>query len=322
MEERLAASAHIPFRGLTSRKLRRLLSPDTLVTAAALAKGCAEALGALSHFKADLVIATGGYVSAAVVLAQALRRGKILIHEQNVVPGRTNLWLGRFADRVCVSFDSTAQYFAPKKTIVTGLPIRSTLRRAMAKEDARRALGIRPDRFTILVLGGSQGARRLNEIVAGAIGDLRDLPVQVLHQVGERNFDEADGLRRSLCWADYHVRAYLEDMLPAYSAADILVSRSGASTVAEVTAIGIPAIFVPYPHHRDQQQVHNANFVVRNGGALMIQESDLSAKVLADVIRDMFGHPDRLDAMSRASKSLGRPDAAEKIAALALSMKE
>jgi len=302
---------------LTSRPLKRVFSPGTVLTAAALARGLAEALGALNRFKPDVVIGTGGYVSASVLLAQALRRGRIIIHEQNAVPGRTNLWLSRFACKICVTFEDSTRYFPPGKTFVTGLPIRLELLSLPVKEDARTALGLEPGRFTILVLGGSQGAKRLNNVIADAIPLLSELPVQVLHQAGERNYEEAEARRESAGWDGYRVYAYFDDMRPAYGSADLVVSRCGASTVAEITAVGLPAIFMPYPYAYADHQRYNGEFVARKGGGIVISDAEISPELLTGVVERFLKSPADLAKMAEASRRLGKPHAARDIAAIA-----
>jgi UDP-N-acetylglucosamine--N-acetylmuramyl-(pentapeptide) pyrophosphoryl-undecaprenol N-acetylglucosamine transferase len=316
-EARLAAEADIPYFGLTSRKLRKAVSVGAVLAVGSLGKGLMEALEALNRFKPDLVIGTGGYAAAAVVLAQGLRRGRSLIHEQNAVPGRTNLWLSRFATRICVTFPDSAAYFPARKTVVTGLPIRAGLLDLPDKAEARSSLGLSPELFTVLVLGGSQGAVRLNQAVGDAIPELRQMPVQVLHQSGERNFEEADRLRESAGWDRYRVRAFFDDMRYAYASADLVVCRSGASTLAEIAAAGLPSILVPYPHAHADHQLHNAEYVVRGGGALLVRDSDLDANGLVDHIGRLISSPDELRKMSDASRRLGRPHAARDIVAVA-----
>lgn len=320
LEARLAASAGIPFVGLTGRKLRKVLSPGSILTAAALAAGFVQALRELRRFKPDLVIGTGGYASAAVVLAQALRRGKTLIHEQNMVPGRTNLWLSRFATRICVTFEDSIKYFPSGKTFVTGLPVRSELLSLPAKEKARAALGLEPGTFTILVLGGSQGAQRLNEVVAESVPDLSRLPVQLLHQTGQRNHDEAARRRESVGWDRYHLRAYFDDMRPVYAAADLVVSRCGASTVAEITAVGLPAILVPYPYAYADHQRLNGEFLADKDAAIVVTDADLSAERLTSAVRRLVESPAELKKMADASRGLGKPGAAGDIAMIAVEM--
>ncbi|MGB9589001.1 MAG: undecaprenyldiphospho-muramoylpentapeptide beta-N-acetylglucosaminyltransferase, partial [Armatimonadota bacterium] len=305
LEERLAHVAGIPFACVSSRKLSRRFSPQAGLVGVTLVRGLVEAMSLLRRFQPDIVIGTGGYVTAAVALAQAARRGYLLIHEQNVIPGRTNLWLSKFATRVCLTFDDSMRYFPAHKCVVTGLPIRSDLVRLPRKEVSRNSLGLSVDLFTILVLGGSQGAQALNNVVAGSVTELSKLPVQIYHQVGERNFEEINARREHAHWSHYHVRAYIDDMALAYSAADLVVGRSGASTVAEITCAGLPAIFVPYPYAYADHQRYNAEFVARRGGALVVLETEFTSEKLITLVQELLASPERLVGMGEASRSLG-----------------
>ncbi len=319
-EARLAADAGIPFHGLTSRRLRKAISLEGIKTGFSLIRGLCEAFAELHKFQPDLVIGTGGYAAAAVVAAQSLRLGKTLIHEQNVVPGRTNLWLSRFASRVCVSFEDTLRYFPPEKTVLTGLPIRSNLMDLPDKTSARMDLGLDPELFTVLVLGGSQGAKRLNEIVARAIPGLCKFPVQVMHQVGRRNLPEAENARKSMNCERYHMRAYYDDMRPVYASADLVVSRSGASTIAELTMAGLPAIFIPYPHAYADHQKYNGQYVERNGGGVVVDESEFDADLFISMAEKLLSAPDLVDKMASESRKLGRPNAARDIVRIVAEM--
>jgi len=320
LEARLAAEAGLEFFGVTSRKLTKLVSPGAVLTAASLTGGFAEALAKLKSFKPDVVIGTGGYASAAVVMAQALRRGKTIILEQDVIPGRTNRWLSRFASRICVAFEDAAWRFPGRKVIMTGSPIRAGLLHLPEREVARSVLGLDGGKFTVLVLGGSQGARRLNEVTADAASRLSELPVQVLHQVGQRNYGEAEERRAASGWKHYHVRAYIDDMRNAYAAADLVMCRCGSSTIAEITAIGLPAILVPYPYaHADHQRL-NAEFVACNGGGIVVNDGDLSADFFAGTVERLAASPEEVQRMSEASRELGKPNAAVVIARLAVEM--
>lgn len=283
-----------------------------------LVRGFVEAMSLLRKFQPDIVIGTGGYVTAAVALAQAVRRGCLLIHEQNLIPGRTNLLLSKFATRICLTFDDSMRYFPAHKCVVTGLPIRSDLVRLPRKEVSRNSLGLSVDLFTILVLGGSQGARALNNVIADSVMELSKLPVQVYHQVGERNFDERDAGCEHTGWSHYHVCAYINDMALAYAAADLVVGRCGASTVAEITCAGLPAILVPYPYAYADHQRYNAEFVARRGGALVVLESEFTPEKLVTLVQELLASPEKLARMGEASRSLGKPNAAADIATLAL----
>lgn len=317
-EARLAAEAEIEFVGIRSRGLSRGISIGALVSVLSLAGGLGTASSVLRRFNPEVVIGTGGHAAAAVVLAQVLRRGRALILEPDAIPGRTNLWLSRFVDRICVQIPDAIEYFPSEKTVVTGMPIRAGLADLPDKSEARIGLGLRPDAFTLLVLGGSQGARQLNLTVAGAVPMLRDRDIQILHQSGAKNIEEAEASRREIGWDGYHVRAYIDDMRSAYASANLIVSRSGASTIAEITAVGRAAIYVPYPYAHADHQRYNAEYVAKSGGGDVVAESELSPEKLAGMVKGFLERPDELNLMAKMAKSLGRPNAAADIANLAL----
>ena len=318
----MAEAADIPFFGITSRRPKKGLSPGNILTAIALIKGFVEAIASLRKFKPDLVIGTGGYASVAVVMAQAVLRGKTLIHESNIVPGRANLWLSRFATSICVGFVDTLRFFNAAKTFSTGMPIRQGLLDLPNKREARKSLKINSELFTVTVIGGSQGAATINRVVAEAVPMLKELPIQVLHQTGPGNYEQAKSAQQSAGWDGYHVYAYFDDMAPVYASTDLVLCRSGASTIAEVTAIGLPSILVPYPHANTNEQMLNAKFVAENGGAIVIENSDLTPKVLSGTVAGLLKSPDKLREIAEAAKKMGRPHAAQNIAQLALSMIE
>lgn len=320
IEERLAITAGMRFTAIAGRKLKKAMSVGTVLAMASLARGIVEASSVLRGFRPDVVIGTGGYASAAVVLAHALRGGKSIIHEADAIPGRTNRWLSRFAVKVCVASEDSLKFLPPGKTVVTGLAIRSELLSLPKREKARKALGLDANAFTILVFGGSQGARKLNEVVAESIAGLKELPVQILHQTGQKNYDEALARAESIGWDRYQVRGYLDDMRSAYAAADLVVCRSGFGSISEITAVGLPSILVPYPYSYADHQTKNAEFVARSGGALMISDSDFSAEFLVKMVKRFIEMPHELQGMAAASKGLGKPDAAKDIARIAVEL--
>lgn len=317
IEEKLARASGIPFKGLTTRKMRKTLSIDSLLAMGALAAGFSAARKMLYQFKPDLVIGTGGYASAAVVIAHAISGGKALIHEQNVIPGRTNLCLSRFASRICVTFDNSIRYFPAEKTVLTGLPIRSEFMDMPAKADAMKSLNLDPNKFTLLVYGGSQGAMKLNQVIKDSLPALRAMPLQIVHQTGERNFQSSEEISKSEGWADYHVYPYFDDTRFVFASTDLMLSRCGASTIAEITALGIPAILVPYPFAYANHQFFNGEFVAKNGGGILIEESKLTSELFIKTLERCISDTTYLDGMRKASISLGKPHAAKQIAAIA-----
>ena len=281
-----------------------------------LGLGVLRAYSILRRFGPDVLVGTGGYTSAGVVAAEWLRGGRIVIHEQNSVPGRTNRMLARLARKVCVTFEESATYFPPKKTVVTGLPVRPDIIAGMERRAARETLGLEPERFTLLVIGGSQGARRINEMVLEAVPTLVEAGLQVLHQTGAKNYEEV--VLRQPSAPGYLPRAYIDEMAVAYSAADIVVSRSGASTIAEITVRGLPAVLIPYPFAHAAHQTKNAEAVARAGAALVVEEAGLTGSALAAIVLDLAADRPRLEEMARASRKLGRPEAAAEIARIVL----
>jgi UDP-N-acetylglucosamine--N-acetylmuramyl-(pentapeptide) pyrophosphoryl-undecaprenol N-acetylglucosamine transferase len=265
------------------------------------------------------VIGTGGYTSAAVMLAQCLRRGRSIIHEQNAIPGRTNLFLSRFVTSVCVTFEESVGYFPKDNVRVTGLPIRSNIAEPRDNAETRARLGLRPDAFTVFVCGGSQGARKLNELTLGAAPLLTGLNVQIFHQTGQRNYEEVKA-SLPVDSADYKIAAYVDDPADAYWAADLILCRSGASTLAELCAVGLPAILVPYPYAYADHQAKNAEALAKRGAAVVMEESSATPEGLANQIAALIRDGERLRKMAGAAKSLARPDAAASVVDVAKSL--
>ncbi len=323
-EGAIAEKAGMPFKAVPSSSLTRALSLKNAASLARLIAGVPRARRMLKAFGPDVVIGTGGYTTAAVLIAQRLLGGPVVIHEQNAIPGRTNLFLARIADRVCVTFDRSAGYFAASKVAVTGMPIRKEFAALPNKADARRELGLEEGLFTLLVVGGSQGARAVNQLIMEQIRELCGAGIQVLHQVGERNVQDVIAYLdlhygNALDELPYHLRPYL-DMPAAIAAADLVVARSGASTIAEITAAGLPSIMIPYPYAYANHQKHNARYLVERGAAVLCEEGSSTAIGLAGIILDLKRSPEKLRALSEASAALGRPDAARAVAEAALQL--
>ena len=311
-EGKIAEEAGIPFRSVPSSSLTKSLSFRNAASLMKLFIGVFRAKRILKDFRPDVVIGTGGYTTAAVLLAQRMLHGKIVVHEQNAIPGRTNRWLARIANRVCVSFDSDTSLFPKEKVVVTGMPVRKVFASLPEKAEARRALGLDTHDFTILVVGGSQGARKLNELILEVWPLIDDGNTQILHQVGARNLNEVKAKMGS-GREKHHIAAYL-DMPLAVASADLVIGRSGASTIAEITAAGLPSILIPYPFAYADHQKLNAAFVADHSAAIMYDQATLTSEALAAIVSELRSSPEKLNAMSAASLSLGKFDAADRIA--------
>ena len=265
----------------------------------------------LKRFRPDVVIGVGGYASGPVVMMARLRGIPTAILEQNSIPGMTNKVLGKMVRRVFLSFDHSRSFFKARKVAVVGNPTRLAIldRIKAATKSQRNESGPR-----ILVCGGSQGALAVNELMAEAAGMLaeRGIPLHIVHQTGHAHLDSTRALYEQ-AGVEADCRAFISDMAAAYADADLVVSRAGATTVAELGIAARPAILIPYPHAADNHQEVNAREMVEAGAALMARQSETTAAQLADEIATLITQPDRMRAMAAAMRDQGHPDASAKI---------
>ncbi len=308
LEADLVPAAGLPLERLWLRSLRTVdASPDTVLDPLRLLASMPQAAWRLLRWRPDVIFTTGGYVAIPVLVAAALLRIPALLWEGNQVPGRSVRLVARLATARAVSFGATRDRL-PAPTYLTGTPIRTI--DAGDRVEAAGRLGIPPGLPVLLVFGGSQSVRRLDEAMAEGIADLVERCV-VVHITGPGSFARAEALRDSLPEdrrERYRPFAFLhEDMAAALTAADLLVGRAGSSTLAEATAAGLPMIVVPYPHAAAHQRA-NAAELVAAGAARLVADEDLDGDRLRQAA-DLLAGPDLAD-MAAASRSLGRPGAA------------
>jgi UDP-N-acetylglucosamine--N-acetylmuramyl-(pentapeptide) pyrophosphoryl-undecaprenol N-acetylglucosamine transferase len=254
------------------------------------------------------VVGTGGYVSFPAVMLACLKNIPTMIQEQNSYPGISTRILAHFVDKVCLSYSESLRYFpAGRKFRVIGNPIRENLV-SKKKGAALAEFGLREDRKTIFVFGGSQGSHALNQAFLHSL-DLLKPDWQILWQTGERDFQEIAGKVKEGKIAA-RVYPFIQDMGSAYSASDLVISRAGALTLAEITACGKPSILIPFPFAAADHQRHNAEALKREGAAKMILEKDLTAERLADEIGSLLSDETSLRLMAEASRKMGKPKAA------------
>jgi UDP-N-acetylglucosamine--N-acetylmuramyl-(pentapeptide) pyrophosphoryl-undecaprenol N-acetylglucosamine transferase len=267
-------------------------------------KGIFDSLRIIMDFKPNMVIGVGGYVSGPIVLAAFMLFTPSVICEQNAVPGLTNRILARFVKRVFAAFQMSASYFPNDKTMVVGNPVRPEF--LTVNRSYKNHSGIK-----ILVLGGSQGAYKLNVSVPKAVGMLRRDDLAVVHQTGNRDIED---VKKAYEW--YGIKAdvlpFIEDIADAYTDADLVIGRSGAGTISEVTVLGKPSILIPYPFAANNHQFENAKVLERAGAAVIIEDRLAFPEKIAETISDLLNN-NKLDEMTVQSKNLARPNATKDI---------
>jgi UDP-N-acetylglucosamine--N-acetylmuramyl-(pentapeptide) pyrophosphoryl-undecaprenol N-acetylglucosamine transferase len=308
IENRLVPAAGFPLRLVQVGALNRVSLKTRLKTVFDLPRAVWDSSRILSDFRADIVIGVGGYASGPAMLAAILRRVPTLVFEPNFVPGFANRLVAPLVSGAAVHFADTGRYF--RRCEVTGVPVREAFFQIANRNPTNKR--------TLLVFGGSQGAHAINQVVMDSVADLRQrVPgIHIVHQTGERDYNDAQAAYANL-GASVEVYRFIDDMPGLFAKADLLICRSGASTVAEVTAAGKPAVFIPFPRAADDHQKRNAEALKRAGAAVMLEESNLNRESLVDVVRSLFSEPSRLEKMGDAARKLSHPNAARDIAAMA-----
>jgi len=313
IENRLVPAAGFSLQLVEVGALKNVSVTRRMKTLFDLPRAIMTASKMIRDFAPDVVIGVGGYASGPAMLAANIRGVPTLAFEPNVVPGFANRVVARRVSAAAVHFEETCKYF--RNCHVTGVPVRRAF-----FDIAPRRMGGTP---TLLVFGGSQGAHAINQaLVESLSGLLARIPdLQIIHQTGERDFAEVNDayLREGV---HGEVAKFIDDMPGKFSRADLVVCRSGASTVAEITAAGKPAVFVPFPRAADDHQNVNARALERAGAAIVVEESKLEAAYLVDTITALLVDQARLDRMSKAARSLSHPQAVEDIARLVYQLVE
>ncbi|MFZ0416954.1 MAG: undecaprenyldiphospho-muramoylpentapeptide beta-N-acetylglucosaminyltransferase [Candidatus Sulfotelmatobacter sp.] len=311
IENRLVPAAGYPLQLVRVGALKNVSLMTRAKTAFDLPRAVWSAGRMLSEFAPDVVIGVGGYASGPAMLAAVMKHIPTLAFEPNVVPGFANRVVARFVSGAAVHFEETAKYF--RHAEVTGVPVRQAFFEIPVLINKTRG-GVP----TLLVFGGSQGAHAINEAMIRCLPELRrQAPgIHIIHQTGERDYNDALAAYGAVA-ESAEVFKFIEDMPAAFARADLVVCRSGASTVAEITAAGKPAIFVPFPRAADDHQRVNAEALAREGAAVVVEESKLEGVWLAETIAALLCDARRLAEMSEAARGLAHPDAARDIAAMA-----
>ncbi len=335
LETKLVPAAGFPLKTIPVRSFGK--TPGTVLSAVSrLLKSIKETGIIIKEFSPEIVVGTGGYVSGPVVLAAKKAGVPVVLHEQNAIPGRANRVMSLYARKVCVSFPPRdnggphpdKQYFREDKIVFTGNPRASEMimnlnlnlngeagKRRVRREEAMKKAGLPNPRLkTLLVFGGSQGALRINEVTGEVARRSNALPqTQILYVTGERYYDQVKNELKGSSLPGVVIKPYISDMPEILPAIDLVISRAGATAIAEITAMGIPAILIPSPNVAHNHQYYNALYLSRAGAAVLIEEKELTGDRLLKEIQRLLTTHGLLEEMGEKSRRLGLPEAAENI---------
>ncbi|HKL09902.1 MAG TPA: undecaprenyldiphospho-muramoylpentapeptide beta-N-acetylglucosaminyltransferase [Clostridia bacterium] len=274
-------------------------------------RGLRQCMGILREFKPELVIGTGGYVSGPMVFLASLKGLKTCIHEQNAYPGLTNKLLGLSVAEIMTGFETSENYFMRKKRVhYTGNPVRKEFY-GIKKNEAREKLGLPLEQFRVLSMGGSGGASVLNEIIKESMKILKNKEIYFTHVTGKRYFDKF--MFDLECGNKNEIHSYISEMAIHMAASDIVVSRAGAITVAEILKLGKPSIMIPSPNVTGNHQFHNASALKESGCALLMEEKDLTGQKLAYELLQLYENRDSIASMEKCAECYRKSDATKSI---------
>jgi UDP-N-acetylglucosamine--N-acetylmuramyl-(pentapeptide) pyrophosphoryl-undecaprenol N-acetylglucosamine transferase len=300
MEARLVPAQDFPIEWIEIGGLKRVGLRKTFSTLAALPLSVRQAARTLEHAAPAAVFSTGGYVAGPVLLAAFLKRIPVVVMEPNAVPGFTHRRMARFVTRALVSFPETMHWFPRGRSEITGMPVREEFFAVPPKPPCGS--------LTVLVTGGSQGSRTLNNAASASWGSFR-----LIHQTGATAFEEL-APKFNASGAEGEIRAFIDDMPQAFAQADLVVSRAGMSTVSELAAAGKPSILVPLPTASDQHQLRNAEAFEKAGAARMVLDVEMNGARLVEEVRTLAADPKRLESMGQAARAFAKPAAAQRAA--------
>jgi UDP-N-acetylglucosamine--N-acetylmuramyl-(pentapeptide) pyrophosphoryl-undecaprenol N-acetylglucosamine transferase len=301
------------FKPIWIKGFSRKLNMENLLFPLKLSVSLLQSLAINISFRPKVAIGSGGYVSGPAIFGAALTGAKVILLEQNSYPGVTTKILEKYAQEVHVSFENSVKYFKTKnKVFVTGNPVRQNLS-LTGREEALKAFDLDPSKKTLLVLGGSLGAGTLNEAMAQAVKMFEAENINVIWQTGKYYYEKYKDFDSDCI----KVKAFIDDMNLAYSACDLMVSRSGATTIAELAVLGIPSILVPSPNVAENHQYYNAKSLSDNNAAILVKDNEIK-EIIFQTVASVINDNQRLTEISRNAKLLGRPDAAEVIARKAI----
>ncbi|WP_147802407.1 undecaprenyldiphospho-muramoylpentapeptide beta-N-acetylglucosaminyltransferase [Alkalicoccus halolimnae] len=309
LEASIVPKAGVPFKSVHITGFRRKISFENVKTIARFVKATRTAKKYISDFNPDVVIGTGGYVCGPVVFAAARAGIPTIVHEQNSVPGLTNKFLSKYVDKVAVSFEEAAQYFPKDKVVFTGNPRASEVAEHKSDHSSLAALGLSENKPTVLIVGGSRGAKPINEAVMAAFQDWKEESFQVVYVTGEVHYEEIADKMAGVSSNNIKTVSYIDDMPALLKEVHLVIARAGATTLAEITALGLPSILVPSPHVTNNHQFKNASALVDKGAAILLEENELTAELLTASIRSGLDKNNQIKMKEKAFEA-GVPEAA------------
>lgn len=308
-------NSDIKYKSVLSGKIRRYLTFKSifqnLFDFFKMPLGVLQALWQVWIFMPNAVFGKGGFASVPIVFTAWVYRIPIIIHESDSIPGLANRFLAKLANKIAISYSQAEKYFPDKKTILTGNPVRTELVQG-SKQEAVKIFNLDPDKQTILVLGGSQGARSINDIIIQILPELNNY--NIIHQYGDQNQDQIKTLQDLQSLNNYHPIAFLKQELKhAFAVADLIVSRTGANALAEISALGKPSILIPLPTSSFDHQMENALIFARNEAGIVLEQENLRPNILLEKIKKILGSPERARIMGKHARELAIPNAGKRI---------
>lgn len=312
-EKKVDAEASAKYKNLRFEVMPAIAKPATfspkmIPFLLGLVKAIKQGKALLKKEEAEVVLGMGGFTSFAPAYAGKKLGLRTYVHDSNAIPGKTNIMIAKYCTKVLLGLAAAKSHFQGRETAVVGTPVRGELRQLPTREDAAAKWGLDATKPTLLVFGGSQGARGLNTLVVEA---MTDLDCQILHVTGQFDFERVKGLVEDR--EGYHAIAFCDDMPAAYAIADGSICRSGASSLTELAFLGIPSVLIPYPHAADDHQTANAKVFADAGAALMAQEKDLDGKKLAVMAQQLLPSSEKRTSLVKETKVLGEKNATKEI---------
>lgn len=309
MEMQKVPEAGYPIKGLKISGLQRKVSLENLKLPWKLFLSFRKCRKIINEFQPDVVIGTGGYASAPLVRVASKMNILCVIQEQNSYAGITNKLLSKRVNKICVAFENMERFFPASKVVLTGNPVRQNITQTSIRQDlARKEMGLNPDRKTLLVLGGSLGARKINQLIASNLELFDELDLQIIWQCGSYYIEEYKQMESE----KVSVKAFISDMPMAYAAADVIISRAGALTVAELCLVGKPSLFIPSPNVAEDHQTKNAQAIVNHEAAMLIKESELETTFVNRFI-NLMQSDEMQKRFATNIKKLAKPNATKTI---------